>query len=84
MDRSTVLKAWRDEAFRESLTEQERAALPQAPENMERLSEAQMEEAAGGVTPTLYVVATAINAAGLAGAGALVYDKYTDDPNGPG
>ena len=48
---ATVLRAWKDESFRNSLTEEQRAAIPSKPENFEQLSDDQLENAAGGVTP---------------------------------
>jgi len=35
---ATVLRAWKDESFRNSLTEEQRAAIPSKPENFEQLS----------------------------------------------
>jgi len=52
---ATVLRAWKDESFRNSLTEEQRAAIPSKPENFEQLSDDQLENAAGGVTPGLFI-----------------------------
>jgi len=65
---ATVLRAWKDESFRSSLSEEQRAAIPPKPENFEQLTDDQLENAAGGVmTP------------GLIPAARWVADQFTDD-----
>jgi len=61
---ATVLRAWKDESFRDSLTEQQRAAIPPKPENFEQLTDDQLENAAGGVTPALTIGMTLAYAGG--------------------
>ena len=63
---ATVLRTWKDEPFRNGLTEEQRAAIPPKPENFEQLTDDQLENAAGGVTPT--AVALGVGAVG----GALI------------
>ena len=48
MNRLDIVRAWKDEEYRSSLTEAERAALPENPAGMAELSAADLEGAAGG------------------------------------
>jgi mersacidin/lichenicidin family type 2 lantibiotic len=43
-----VIRAWKDEEYRASLTEQERALLPEHPAGINELSDAELEQLAGG------------------------------------
>ncbi len=43
-----IVRAWKDAGFRESLTEEQRAALPPAPSDIAELSDEELEEVAGG------------------------------------
>jgi mersacidin/lichenicidin family type 2 lantibiotic len=43
-----VIRAWKDEEYRASLSEDQRAALPQSPADLDELSDEQLEELAGG------------------------------------
>jgi len=72
---ATVLRAWKDEPFRNGLTEEQRAAIPPKPENFEQLTDDQLENAAGGATPLL-VTAVAV-AGGMAGG--LIAGEVTGD-----
>ena len=44
-----VVRAWKDEEYRLSLTEAERAALPQNPAGLIELAETDLDQVAGGV-----------------------------------
>jgi mersacidin/lichenicidin family type 2 lantibiotic len=50
MNTKTIVRAWRDPAFRASLTEAERAELPESPSGkpMTELDETELTEALGG------------------------------------
>jgi mersacidin/lichenicidin family type 2 lantibiotic len=43
-----VVRAWKDEEYRASLSEDQRAALPQSPANLDELTDEQLEELSGG------------------------------------
>lgn len=43
-----VVRAWKDEEFRSTLTEEQIAALPVAPSNIDELSQEELEQVAGG------------------------------------
>ncbi|MGB1249036.1 MAG: mersacidin/lichenicidin family type 2 lantibiotic [Candidatus Promineifilaceae bacterium] len=43
-----VVRAWKDEEFRASLTSDQQAGLPDAPSNMAELSDEELEQIAGG------------------------------------
>ena len=45
-----IIRAWKDEEYRNSLSELERAALPQHPAGEIELSDAELETVAGGLT----------------------------------
>lgn len=51
-----VIRAWKDEDYRLSLSESERALLPQHPAGLIELSEADLETVAGGNTERLRTV----------------------------
>ena len=44
-----IVRAWRDEAFYNSLTPEQRAAVPPSPSMLSELSENELESVAGGV-----------------------------------
>jgi mersacidin/lichenicidin family type 2 lantibiotic len=48
MDSMSIIKAWKDETYRHSLSEAEQAALPQNPAGMLELTDAELAEVAGG------------------------------------
>jgi mersacidin/lichenicidin family type 2 lantibiotic len=48
MSRIDVIRAWKDEAFRQSLSEAERALLPQNPAGPVELTEAEAAAVEGG------------------------------------
>ena len=62
---ATVLRAWKDQSFYESLTEEQRTAIPPKPENFEQLTDEQLENAAGGVTPTFVIAGWTLYAGGV-------------------
>jgi mersacidin/lichenicidin family type 2 lantibiotic len=49
MSNETIIRAWKDEAFRESLSEAERALLPEHPVGLIDLADAELEQVAGGL-----------------------------------
>ncbi|WP_375773523.1 mersacidin/lichenicidin family type 2 lantibiotic [Archangium gephyra] len=51
MKKETIIRAWRDPEFRESLTSEERAALPECPagQSITDLDEGDLASAVGGV-----------------------------------
>ena len=48
MSQVNVVRAWKDEEYRVSLTEAERASLPENPAGLIELAEAELGQAAGG------------------------------------
>jgi mersacidin/lichenicidin family type 2 lantibiotic len=50
MSNVDVVRAWKDEQYRMSLNETERASLPQNPAGMVELTDADLEGVAGGST----------------------------------
>ena len=50
MSNVDVVRAWKDEQYRMSLSETERASLPQNPAGMVELTDADLEGIAGGST----------------------------------
>jgi mersacidin/lichenicidin family type 2 lantibiotic len=48
LDNLSIVRAWKDEAYRQSMTEAERAALPQHPAGMLELTDAELADVAGG------------------------------------
>jgi mersacidin/lichenicidin family type 2 lantibiotic len=59
MSHVNVVRAWKDEEYRNSLTEAERAALPDNPAGLLDLVESELQQVAGGdfvipATPILY------------------------------
>jgi mersacidin/lichenicidin family type 2 lantibiotic len=49
MSKNKIIRAWKDEAFRRSLSEADRAALPASPVGPVDLSEAELAGVVGGV-----------------------------------
>ncbi len=58
LSKDTIMRAWKDESFRNSLSDDERAAIPDRPTAADgsSLSDEQLEAAAGGTTPGCIVV----------------------------
>jgi mersacidin/lichenicidin family type 2 lantibiotic len=55
MSRADVIRAWKDAAYRLSLSEAERALLPDHPAELIALSEADLDAVAGGGEQTITV-----------------------------
>ena len=51
MKRENIIRAWRDEAYRLSLSDAERALLPESPVGSIELDDAALGGAAGGMRP---------------------------------
>jgi mersacidin/lichenicidin family type 2 lantibiotic len=51
MSPKDIVRAWKDNTFRQSLSEEERALLPTNPAGMVELSDAQLSSAVGGDDP---------------------------------
>lgn len=49
MSKEKIIRAWKDQAFRESLSAEERAALPASPAGPVELSEEQLAGVLGGL-----------------------------------
>lgn len=64
LSKDTVLRAWKDEQFRDSLSQEDRDQLPDRPTGAHgsELTDDQLEAAAGGTTPLC--VATVAASAG--------------------
>jgi len=52
MSREQIIRAWKDETYRSSLSEAERASLPEHPAGIVDLQDADLERAAGGMMPS--------------------------------
>ena len=48
MSHEDIIRAWKDEDYRNSLSEEQRSQLPENPAGMVELSDADMESVAGG------------------------------------
>ena len=55
-----IIRAWKDEEYRLSLTEEQRALLPDNPAGLLELSDADLESVMGGQAPGNIVVNYAI------------------------
>lgn len=53
-----IVRAWKDEEYCQSLSDTQRASLPQNPVGVVELSDAQLTAAAGGEDPILTVTIT--------------------------
>jgi mersacidin/lichenicidin family type 2 lantibiotic len=53
INKATILRAWKDEEFRQSLPAEQRDAIPARPTGADgsELTDEQLEQAAGGTTP---------------------------------
>jgi mersacidin/lichenicidin family type 2 lantibiotic len=56
MSKVNIIRAWKDEAYRLSLSEAERAALPANPAGKIELSGSDLEQVVGGVADTTSVM----------------------------
>ena len=52
MSKLHIIRAWKDETYRNSLSAEQRAALPANPAGAIELTEAELDVVAGGGTPT--------------------------------
>lgn len=53
MSQLDTIRAWKDEAFRSSLSPEQQALLPEHPAGQVELSDNELEAVAGGVTKTV-------------------------------
>jgi mersacidin/lichenicidin family type 2 lantibiotic len=53
LSKDTIIRAWKDAAFRETLSEQERALLPVHPAGLVLLTDDELNSVAGGGRTTL-------------------------------
>jgi mersacidin/lichenicidin family type 2 lantibiotic len=51
MSHENIIRTWKDENFRNSLSEKERALLPENPAGLVELTDAELNAAAGGLIP---------------------------------
>ena len=51
MSNIDIIRAWKDEEYRNSLSEEQRNQLPENPAGIVKLSDAEMEALAGGFAP---------------------------------
>ena len=56
-----IINAWRDEEYRESLSDEQRVELPESPIGPIDLSEGELEDVEGGSQSILTVVTVAIS-----------------------
>ena len=57
-----IIRAWKDEEYRLSLTEEQRALLPDNPAGLLELSDADLENVQGGILNSVAVACTGIGA----------------------
>jgi mersacidin/lichenicidin family type 2 lantibiotic len=53
MSNANIIRAWKDPVYRNSLSEKERAMLPENPAGMIELTDSQLEQASGGLRPSI-------------------------------
>jgi mersacidin/lichenicidin family type 2 lantibiotic len=58
MSIQTIIRAWKDAEFRASLSQAERAALPANPAGVVELSDAELQQAAGGFWGPIFFTLT--------------------------
>ncbi len=54
MPHEDIIRAWKDEEYRNSLSEEQRAQLPENPAGMVELSDEAMQTVAGGILGSLF------------------------------
>jgi mersacidin/lichenicidin family type 2 lantibiotic len=71
LTKDTILRAWRDKSYADSLPDDVREAIPAQPTNPDGsgLSDAELEQAAGGATPLIVGVAGLVGGSGGVGIG---------------
>jgi mersacidin/lichenicidin family type 2 lantibiotic len=76
LSKETILRAWKDDDFRNSLSEGERNAIPARPtaEDGSALTDEQLEAAAGGTTPACAAWGLGVAAVGLGVAAEEAFD----------
>jgi len=67
MSNLDVIRAWKDEAYRLSLSEVERARLPENPTGTIELDEADLSQVAGGTVVTLDTICISLRACTFGG-----------------
>lgn len=50
MEKVDIVRAWKDEAYRRSLSQEEKTRLPQHPAGLVELTEVELDRVAGGGT----------------------------------
>jgi mersacidin/lichenicidin family type 2 lantibiotic len=65
MSNKNIIRAWKDEEFRLSLTEAERALLPQNPAGLIELSGIELDQVKGGYFPPHTANACNVRSVGL-------------------
>jgi mersacidin/lichenicidin family type 2 lantibiotic len=56
MSHENIIRAWKNEGFRQSLSEKERALLPEHPAGLVELADADLNAVAGGASPRTNVL----------------------------
>ncbi len=76
VSKETILKAWKDESFRNSLSDDVRNAIPARPTAQDgtALTDEQLEAAAGGTTPACAAWGLGVAAVGLGVAAEEAFD----------
>lgn len=77
MQPQDVIRAWKDPKYKESLSPEQRDALPDPPADLDKLDDKQLEAAAGGSTPACIAAGAAVVSAAASTATAI--DAITDD-----
>jgi mersacidin/lichenicidin family type 2 lantibiotic len=60
MKKVDVVRAWRDEEYRNSLTDEERASLPENPAGMAVVKDSVLDSIAGGCGPPTTFVSSCV------------------------
>jgi mersacidin/lichenicidin family type 2 lantibiotic len=84
MSNSDVIRAWKDLEYRESLSESERALLPESPVGMVELSDADLLGVGGaeGEQPDSASVALSLSLVGASYAFSCLGNDCDDEPGG--
>ncbi len=69
LTKDTILRAWRDKSYADSLPNHVREAIPMRPTNTDGsgLSDAELEQAAGAGSPLVFAAFAVVGGAGAAG-----------------
>jgi mersacidin/lichenicidin family type 2 lantibiotic len=76
MTKIDVVRAWKDEAYRRSLSEAERVSLPDNPAGLIDLSDSELLGVAGGTDDTMLLEARTQHILTLGCCGGLTTDPY--------